>query len=265
MCIGEVRRLTIPPELGYGSRGVGSIPGNSVLIFGTKLMAIQGVEPETQPEPSPEPVKEVELAPTSTVQDVVEEATALTSIIPSTTEARTTAAASVALSPTAIDLPHASATESAVVVPSAEADANANTNTDHPPPDSQAPDEPGAENGECRLLGPFALLVQSGLGLLALLSLVFKRWRERPRRPLKVWFFDASKQVWGSVLLHVLNLVMSIFSSGDFEFVNQAKGATAVLAAAAGGDPRAPMPNPCSFYLINLAIDVSLAEPPQLS
>src|SRR3954469_25793348 len=40
---------------------------------------------------------------------------------------------------------------------------------------------------ECRLLGPFALLVQLALGGLALLALVYKRWRERPQRPVKVW------------------------------------------------------------------------------
>ena len=100
----------------------------------------------------------------------------------------------------------------------------------------------GAENGECRLLGPFALLVQAALGLLALLSLVFKRWRERPQRPVKIWGFDASKQVVGSSLLHVANLFMSMVSSGSGDLKPKA------------GDFQA---NPCSFYLLNLAIDVS--------
>jgi len=31
MCIGEQRKLTIPPDLGYGSRGIGPIPANAVL------------------------------------------------------------------------------------------------------------------------------------------------------------------------------------------------------------------------------------------
>lgn len=102
---------------------------------------------------------------------------------------------------------------------------------------------PGAENGECDLLGPFALIIQAALGALALLSLVFKRWRERPQRPVKIWAFDASKQVVGSMLLHIANLLMSMLSSGQL-----------AITLTNAGDYQA---NPCSFYLLNLAIDVS--------
>lgn len=121
-----------------------------------------------------------------------------------------------------------------------------------PPPGSDPDDEPGAVNGECRLLGPFALIVQAGLGLLAVSSLIFKRWRERPRRPFKIWFFDVSKQVVGSVLLHILNLLMSMFSSADFELAHKAQEFSASLENAQNKQV-----NPCSWYLINIAIDVS--------
>ncbi|KAJ3562527.1 hypothetical protein NPX13_g8536 [Xylaria arbuscula] len=82
----------------------------------------------------------------------------------------------------------------------------------------------GGGEGECRLLGPFALFVQLGLGALALLSLVYKRWRERPQRPLKIWFFDASKQVFGSVLVHMANIFMSMLTSGRFSIQLEPSG-----------------------------------------
>ncbi|KAF2192189.1 FK506-binding protein [Zopfia rhizophila CBS 207.26] len=43
MCPGEKRKLTIQPEWAYGERGVGPIPANSVLIFETELVSIDGV------------------------------------------------------------------------------------------------------------------------------------------------------------------------------------------------------------------------------
>ncbi len=42
MCVGEKRKLTIPPELGYGDRAMGPIPAKSTLIFETELIGIQG-------------------------------------------------------------------------------------------------------------------------------------------------------------------------------------------------------------------------------
>ncbi len=127
-----------------------------------------------------------------------------------------------------------------LLMPSSTASIAAAIATSVPNSTESETSRPGAEDGECKLLGPFALFIQGALGLLALLSLVFKRWRERPQRPIKIWAFDASKQVVGSALLHVANLVLSMISSGE-------------LTSVKAEDYQA---NPCSFYLLNLAIDV---------
>ena len=112
------------------------------------------------------------------------------------------------------------------------------------------------EEGKCRLYGPFALVVQGALGVVAILSLVYKRWRETTKRPWKIWFFDVSKQVVGSVLVHILNLLMSTLGAMDLANVAQK------AADKAGGEDGAmeKKPNPCSFYLLNLGIDVSFVS-----
>lgn len=148
-----------------------------------------------------------------------------------------------------VDVPTATQTLAAVVATATTiADMHGSQKGDRPPPPP--------ENGECQLLGPFAIFVQGALGGCALLALVYKRWRERPQRPLKIWSFDVSKQVVGSVLVHIANLLMSMMSSGQFEL--KVSPATVSVQRRMTDEDGNYSPNPCSFYLLNLAIDVRL-------
>lgn len=41
MKVGGVRELSIPPDMGYGSMAIGSIPPNSTLLFEVELLEIK--------------------------------------------------------------------------------------------------------------------------------------------------------------------------------------------------------------------------------
>lgn len=93
------------------------------------------------------------------------------------------------------------------------------------------------KEAKCELLGPFAIVVQSSLGALAILSLFYKRYMERPRRPLKIWMFDVSKQLFGAGIVHFLNIAMSAESS---PYVM--KQST----------------SPCTWYFLNVLLDTTV-------
>lgn len=91
----------------------------------------------------------------------------------------------------------------------------------------------------CKLINlgsvAYADTVQLLLGLLAILSLLFKRYIERPQRTCHIWLLDVSKQATGGIFAHFLNIAMAIYLSS---------------LQSTGGQ--------CAWYFINYTIDTTI-------
>lgn len=56
----------------------------------------------------------------------------------------------------------------------------------------------------------FSYLIQLLLGFVAFSTLVLKYYKESPRRKLSVWFKDVSKQIFGMMWGHLINMLLAI-------------------------------------------------------
>ncbi|KAF5388044.1 hypothetical protein D9615_000704 [Tricholomella constricta] len=90
------------------------------------------------------------------------------------------------------------------------------------------------DDESCELLGPTALVVQGVLGVLVILSLVYKRHREPHKRPWRIWLFDVSKQIVGQMFIHGANVFVS-------DLVSQHTSG-----------------NACVFYFLHILLDTTL-------
>lgn len=93
---------------------------------------------------------------------------------------------------------------------------------------------------QCELIGPISLFFQFLLGLIILASLVAKRQYEVPKRPVKVWVLDITKQIIGSLIIHFMNLAMSLKYKDLYD----------------DDDPLVDYE--CNWYFINLFMDSTL-------
>lgn len=98
-----------------------------------------------------------------------------------------------------------------------------------PSPDPQA---------GCKLMDTFGITVQLCLAATAFSSLIYKRQKEKPQRPLRIWSFDVTKQLVGGIIVHSLNVLAAIFFG-----VTPDEGVRS---------------NPCIWYFLNILVDTTL-------
>jgi len=85
----------------------------------------------------------------------------------------------------------------------------------------------------CELIsGFFAFFVQGSLAVAGAATLLFKRWRENPRRPWLIWLFDVSKQCISGFLQHGVNILFGVW------FAHHS------------------LASQCAWYLVNFTISV---------
>ncbi|KAA1473361.1 hypothetical protein DENSPDRAFT_779796, partial [Dentipellis sp. KUC8613] len=91
------------------------------------------------------------------------------------------------------------------------------------------------DQSSCKLLGPTALIVQGLMGVIVIASLVYKRQREKPKRPWRIWcaLFDVSKQIVGQMFVHGTNVLISDVGS------HRTSG------------------NACVYYFLNILLDTT--------
>lgn len=120
------------------------------------------------------------------------------------------------------------------------------------------------DDEQCQLLGPLALVIQATMGLIAILTLLFKRSREHPQRPLWVWVFDVSKQIFGALGLHFINLLLSTNNASPSSAVASPL-MTLTSFVVSGNSTVKPEPEPgssaCTWYFLNMFLDTTIGIP----
>jgi len=100
-------------------------------------------------------------------------------------------------------------------------------------------------DSECRLLtGSIAMAAQMTLAAAILGSLLYKRQRERPKRPFVVWFMDVSKQGVCATTCHVINMTFALIAYHTVSTDDGSEGASE-----------------CSWYFVQYNFDNAFGVP----
>ncbi|AET38119.1 uncharacterized protein Ecym_2386 [Eremothecium cymbalariae DBVPG len=103
----------------------------------------------------------------------------------------------------------------------------------------------------CQLLGFVSILIQFCMGTAAIGGLLIKRHYEHPKRTWIVWSYDLGKQMFGSLGVHFLNVILSIL---------KAKGLLFNIAVDYRGHGE-DKGEQCDWYFINLLMDTTVGIP----
>lgn len=109
--------------------------------------------------------------------------------------------------------------------------------------------------GKCQLLGPVSIVVQSIMGILIILVLLLKRAYEIPKRKLSIWLYDIIKQLGGSLVIHLLNIMLSIWKQDN----NDTK--PRILLCNINTNNENTYDDECDWYFVNLLMDTTLGIP----
>ncbi|CCE62772.1 hypothetical protein TPHA_0D01310 [Tetrapisispora phaffii CBS 4417] len=104
----------------------------------------------------------------------------------------------------------------------------------------------------CQLLGPVSIGIQVIMGAWIVMSLLMKRNYEHPKRKLIVWTYDVSKQLIGSLLVHFLNLFISVV---------QEHKANLTFSLNIGDNGSGDEDDQCDYYFLNLLLDTTIGIP----
>ena len=92
-----------------------------------------------------------------------------------------------------------------------------------------------SEIQNCDLMGITGIIIQFLIGILSLMSLIIKRYFERPKRKMNIFLLDVFKQLLSSGIIHLFNVIVSIILTTKKHISN----------------------DECSSYLISFLFDAS--------